>query len=90
MPADAYLKRFSGASLPVEVCLDTEGKPICCEVCGFVNVRATFENGWQMEMCSALPLATVDKPAFKNWLTTLSGKADDCQATDFKPILHDR
>ena len=89
MQADTYMKRYAKNNMPVEVCLDTSGNPIHCELCGFVELRAHFDNGWQMEMCSAFPIAAIDKPAFRDWLTTLSGNASVCQVRDFKPILYD-
>jgi hypothetical protein len=95
MKADAFVKRFAGLAVPVEVCLDASGNPINCERCGFVMVRATFANGWHTEMCSALPLVDLEKPAFCDWLTSLAGKKldcqkDGCQTADLEPILHDK
>ncbi len=89
MKPDAYMKRYAKNNVLVEVCLDTSDNPICCELCEFVIMRARLDNGWQLEMCSAFPSVAIDKPAFHDWLTTLSGDVSNCQECDFKPILHD-
>lgn len=89
MKADAYMNRYAKNKVPVEVCLDTSSNPIHCELCGFVVMRAGFDNGWQMEMCSAMPIVDINKPAFRDWLKSLSKDASDCKLSDLKPILHD-
>jgi len=91
MKHDAFLKRYAKISIPVEPSLDPDGKPLHCEQCGFVLIRVHFSSGWQMEMCSAMPIVDIESPALRNWLTTLagSGDANDCQVRDFEPILHE-
>ena len=82
------MERYARTSARVEICLDTNGNQILCERCGFVIMKAGFENGWKMEMCSALPLVAIDNPKFQTWLTTLA-KPAKTSGTDnsFEPIL---
>lgn len=74
MKADAFVSRYDRYRLPVEVCLESQGEFICCEVCGFAMIRAHFDSGWQMEMCSALPIVNFDSKSFQDWLSTLASK----------------
>lgn len=74
------------SNIRVSVPIDNSGNEQACERCGFAIVEADYE-GWQVQMCSALPLFKLDNPAFRQWLTTLS--SIDCQQHQFEPILHD-
>lgn len=90
MKPDSFIERYARTNVPVETCLDSKGKEVLCERCGFVIMKAVFPTGWQMEMCSALPIFKLDKPEFSSWLTTLSNPPKELEtAKGFEPILHD-
>lgn len=85
------MERYARTSAKVEICLDTNKNPILCERCGFVIMRAIFENSWKMEMCSALPLVALDNPKFQDWLTSLAKPAKTTGTENsFEPILVSR
>lgn len=86
-PAEHYLPRYESQSIKFATVKLADGSDKCCDRCGFLLVLATLENGWQVEMCSALPFLRLDSPAFSQWMTNLSSY--DCQQHQYQPILHD-
>lgn len=77
MKPDCFMSRYKKPEcVRTEICYDKDDKPALCERCGFVIMSAHFENGWRLDMCSALPVVSLDNPEFKSWLTRLSQKED--------------
>lgn len=64
-PTDLYVKRYAGTGA-VEA-RDEAGCLRECNVCGFCLIVVELDSGWQMEMCSALPVVDVRNAAFQQW-----------------------
>lgn len=77
MKADAFMARYQDKGSKVEVLLDQYGNPALCSRCGFVKLKAVFDSGWQMEMCSALPLVRLENPVFGKWQSSLAGNGSE-------------
>ena len=69
-PADAFIKRYAGTGAePVQ---DQNGSVQECLICGFTLISLEMEEGWRMEMCSALPVLDIGSADFKQWAHSLS------------------
>jgi hypothetical protein len=99
IPADYFISKYTTEKNPPEtgdslaepqsalfrIPREPEGYGTC-ERCGFVLVEANID-GWQIQMCSALPPVHLDSPKFRQWLATLANR--DCQLHRPEPILHE-
>lgn len=65
-----YINRYANDSR-VEILHSQNGQAELCSRCGFVLLKVSFETGWHMEMCSALPLVNLDNPKFTDWRASL-------------------
>lgn len=90
MKVDAFMPRYQGKACRVEVLTADDGAPKLCARCGFVKMKAIFDSGWQMEMCSALPLVSLDNPVFKQWqLALAAGPSDNAEPKVSKTDLQE-
>lgn len=90
-PSDAYIKRYENKGASIELCHDLAGNAIACDRCGYLLVRARYQSGWTMEMCSAHPLVALDNPVYVDWLATLTQRPVSAVEKDIplEPILHE-
>lgn len=70
-PTTIYLERYASSNLSVEPALDQKGNFICCDVCGFILINTTLDQGWDLQMCSAFPIISLDDPKFRSWFQKL-------------------
>ncbi|MBX9725157.1 MAG: hypothetical protein K2X81_27385 [Candidatus Obscuribacterales bacterium] len=87
--ADAFLKQYEGQGVEIEACRDQANQEICCKRCGYLMMRARFETGWFLEICSAMPIVKLNNPAFKDWLTSLAKSPVPIPSAAGGAILHD-
>lgn len=86
VPSRHFISKYSDTGIRVRQSASEGSAEKNCERCGFALVEADFD-GWQLEMCSALPPAHLDSPKFKQWLHSLANR--DCQLHHPEPILHE-
>lgn len=71
-PATIYLERYASNGIPAEPAIDQNGNLICCNICGFALIKTTLDKGWNLEMCSALPVISPHDPKFQSWFQKLA------------------
>lgn len=74
-PSESLLPRLlpslKNLGLPAGSVLDASGKPRTCAICGYALVRIQLEDGWTMDICSAMPVLRFNHPLLSRWLKDL-------------------
>lgn len=72
VPSDAYLKKLSEKNDRLKPVLNDNGEPINCRTCGFARARMIFDNGWEMEGCTATGFkGLIDDAKLERWVANM-------------------
>jgi hypothetical protein len=73
-PQDFYLQKFSCPNFDWQVFRDHRSQAARCPVCGFAMVRVYLDNGWTLDLCSAMPALQLANPLFARWQAGLAAE----------------
>lgn len=67
----AYLPAMNAPGYTVSHADAADGSKLNCPVCGFAMATLGSKDSWQIETCSAFPVARPGSPAFDAWFALL-------------------
>lgn len=72
VPATRHFELLSQKTDRIRLLLDDDSRPITCKGCGYVIVRLTYPDGWEVECCSAITAPQlVNNKKFDDWVESI-------------------
>ncbi len=71
-PVESLLPRFlptlKNIGIDAGAAQDASGQIRRCAICGYALARVTLDNGWTMDVCSAMPVLKFNHPLLNRWV----------------------